>query len=355
MSYTKSERAAIWLDSFGIDYARKAKLIRSMRPLDIAAHFSQCRGAVASAVGEEHCAAMERTLVSADYYAALEKRYAEKGIVCVTYDSDAYPEELRAIPDPPLVLYCRGDLSLLARRKFAIVGSRHTTAQVLRLTERFSEELSKFFVIVSGTADGGDTAALQGASGGVISVLAHGHDHAYPESNAALLERIAGHGLLLSEYLPHEEPRAYRFPARNRIIAALSEGVLVVSGGLKSGTRSTAEHAYAYGKDLFAFPYPPGAPSGAGCNALLKQTARLVDDLVDIASVYGINLTETEEVELTAAERAVFELVREGETHVSQICAACGLQLHELKPVLTLLEMKNLIVACGGNRYAALR
>ena len=357
MPYTKEERSAIWLDSFGIDYARKAKLLASHTPYVLASQFLSLRGEICAAVGEERCAAMEASLRSAQYYGALERSYAEKGIACVTYFSEGYPEALRDIPDPPLVLYCRGDVSLLGRRKFSIVGSRHTSPHILRLTERYARELSKAFVIVSGVADGGDAAALTGAleGGGAIAVLAYGFDFVYPECNAALLRRVEERGLAVTEYLPHEEPRGFRFPARNRILAALGEGVLVVSGGMKSGTRSTADHAYRYGRDVFAFPYAPGVSSGAGCNALLKQYAKLVDDLVDIAAVFGINLTETEEISLTDAERAVFAAVREGEAHITEICAKSGLDALQVNPVLTMLEMKNLIVACGGNRYAALK
>ena len=138
-------------------------------------------------------------------------------------------------------------------------------------------------------------------------------------------------------------------------IVAERDGVLVVSGGEKSGTRITARHAYDLGRDVFAFPYAIGDPAGAGCNKLIKDYAKLTENSVDIASAFGINLTETEEISLTEAERAVYEVVRQGETHLMQISAKTGLKPYELSPVLTLLEMKNLVVSCGGNRYAAIR
>lgn len=359
MPYTKEEKAAIWLDSFGLDRAKKAQVAAAAGSAwELARRFPSLRAAVTAIAGEECCARMEESLASGGYLGGLLEGYARRGIRCVTYHSTLYPSSLRALPEPPLVLYCKGRAELLGERKFAVVGSRRTPAAILAVTEKFAARLARCFAVVSGIADGGDAAALQGAlqGGAAIAVLPYGFDHVYPECNASLLERIVQNGLAVSEYLPQEGPRTFRFLARNRIIAGLAEGVLVVSGGLRSGTRSTAEKAYEYGKDVFAFAYPPGVAEGAGCNALIKQYAKLTDDLVDIGLVYGINLTETEDEapaeELSAAERAVLDALAGGELHVHEIAGKCGLAPHELAPVLTLLEMKGRVAACGGNRYA---
>ena len=356
-SYTKEEKAQIWLDSFGLDYAKKRKLYHLAEgAYPLAASFSRLRGRVEEAVGAEQAAAMERSLRSPDCLRGVLEGYARRSVACVTYASPLYPEELRQIPDPPLVLYCKGDTSLLRTRKFAIVGSRRTQPQILRQTERFAAGLARHFTIVTGLAEGGDTAAALGALavGGLICVLAYGFDHVYPACNADLLAKTEQKGLAVSEYLPHEEPRSYRFPARNRIIAGLSEGVLVVSAGAKSGTRSTADRAFEYGRDVFAFPYNIGAASGVGCNALIKEYAKLADDLVDIAAAFGINLTEAAEKgpALSAVESAVYAAVGEGAAHVEEIARRCGMPAHELAVPLTMLQMKKMIVACGGNRYA---
>lgn len=355
--YTEEERAEIWLDSFGAEYNKKMCLAEQANtPRQLAALFSARFAEAEALVGEKTAAKMKKSLCGG-YFAALLQKYEQKGIACVSYSSPLYPEDLRQLPDPPLVLYCKGNAELLAERKFAVVGSRHTPPQIMKITERYAAELSKHFVIVTGMADGGDSAALLGAlpSGKVISVLAYGFDFVYPECNRALLEKTAKEGLLVSEYTPEVKPRGYLFPARNRVIAGLCDGVLVVSGGEKSGTRITADLAMSYGRDVFAFPYSVGASAGAGCNALIKEYAKLTDNLVDITAAFGINLTETEEISLTEAERAVYEVVRQGETHLMQISEKTGLKPYELSPVLTLLEMKNLVVSCGGNRYAAIR
>ena len=346
--YTKDEKTEIWLDSFRLEYAKKAQLYKlCFEPYDL----------VGEIVGEESLAAMEKSLSSGEYMRSLLAKYTEKGITCVTFSSELYPEDLRQIPDPPLVLYARGNLELLRERKFAIVGSRRTPPAMMKQTERFSSELSEHFVIVTGMAEGGDAAAALGAleSGRLICVLAYGFDFVYPECNRNLLKSGEEKGLVLTEYLPDEKPKPYLFPARNRIIAGIAEGVLVVSGGAKSGTRITADFAYEYGKDVFAFPYSLGSAAGEGCNALIKDYAKLTDNLVDITAAFGINLTEAEEISLSEAERAVFEIIREGEAHVSQISERSGLKVYELPAILTALQMKKLIAPCGGNRYMAVR
>lgn len=354
MEYTKDEKTALWLDGLHIDYARRAKLLAPVpAPYALVRRFSAYAAAVRGVVGEETFARMERSLSSPAFMRDLLTRYAEKGITAVTYYSEGYPAQLKELPDPPLVLYCRGDLSLLQARMFCIVGSRHTPPAVRKLTEKWAGELARHFAIVSGNAPGGDEAALRGAlaaGGKCVCVLAHGLDFVSPETSRNLVAEVGKSGLLVSEYPPETQPRGYLFPARNRILAGLAEGVLVVSGGEKSGTRITAERAYAYGRDVFAIPYQPGAAAGAGCNALIKEYAKLTDNLVDIFAAFGINLTAAEEEALSPAEQSVLAALAD-EAHIGELSAACGLPQYELSAVLILLEMKGLIASCGGNRY----
>ena len=358
-SYTKEEKAEIWLDSFGLDCAKKWS-VRALADSAYAlvARFARERGRIAKIVGEEVCARMESSLGDTGYLPALLAGYAEMGIACVGYSSPRYPELLRQIPDAPLVLYCKGDVSLLRTRMFAVVGSRRTLPQVVRQTEKFAAGLARHFTVVTGLAEGGDTAAALGALavGAVVCVLAYGFDHVYPACNADLLAKAEQKGLVVSEYLPQEEPRGYRFLARNRIIAGMSEGVLVVSAGAKSGTRSTAERAFEYGRDVFAFPYGLGVPSGVGCNALIKEYAKLTDELVDITSAFGINLTEAAQEKaqpaLSPSESAVYAAICAGASHAEEIAKRSGIPAQSLSVPLTLLQMKGKIVSCGGNRYA---
>ena len=356
--YTKEEKAEIWLDSFHLDYGKKARLYQlAKHPLELARRFSSLRSEIEKIVGDAMCNALASSLETSEYVNGLMQTYAEKRIRCVSFSSPLYPELLRQIPDPPFVLYCRGKAELLRERKFAIVGSRRTLPQILRTAERYARDLSPYFSIVTGLADGGDSAVIAGAlaSGKLISVLAYGFDYVYPECNRVLLEKVEKQGLVLTEHLPDEAPRGFLFPARNRIIAGLCEGVLVISGGEKSGTRITADYAYSYGRDVFAFPYSLGVESGIGCNAILKEYAKLTDNLVDIADAFGINLTEAEEIRLTGAELAVYNSLKDGEAHISEIAERTGLKQHEISSVLMLLEMKKLAAPCGGNRWAAVK
>ena len=355
MQYSAKEKTLILFDSIGLDYTKKAAVFKDAGgTLSYIPDRERLILSTARLVGEKESEKLKEVFKeknSEEIFSSYEK----KKIGCVTVFSEDYPELLSEIPNPPFVLYCRGNISLLRARKFAVVGSRRTLPQILKLTEKYASDLAEYFTIVTGLADGGDTAAIKGGleSGKLISVLAYGFDFVYPECNRHLLEKITQKGLAISEYIPSASPQKHMFPFRNRIIAGLSEGVLVVSGGTKSGTKITAKYAYEYGRDVFAFPYTPGIVSGEGCNAIIKEYAKLTDNLVDITSAFGINLTEKEEITLSAAEKAVYFCLREGEKHLSEISEKTGIVSYELMPVLTLLEIKKLIVRCGGNRYCA--
>ena len=279
----------------------------------------------------------------------------KKGIKCVTYISPDYPEGLKNIDEPPVVLYCKGNTELLKSNCFSVVGSRRTSAQALALCKKISGELTSAFTIVTGMAEGADSAVVEGAisSGKVISVLANGFDFFYPANNRALIEKVASHGLLISEYLPHIRPAKYNFPVRNRIIAGLSKGTLVVSAGVKSGALITADLAVEYGREVFAFPYSAGVASGAGCNALIKNGAYLTENILDIFQVFGLDL-KTSEQSLTLS-RDETELLNEikitGEGFLPQIAQKLNKFTYQLIPVAVSLEIKGLITRLGGNRY----
>ena len=205
-----------------------------------------------------------------------------KGVTCVTYFSEDYPQALKNTALPPIVLYCKGNLKLLKERCFAVVGSRRTLPDITAKTKKIAKELSEKFVVVTGMADGADAAVCEGGAQNcrIISVLAYGFDHVYPAVNANLIKTVEKRGLLLSEYPPEIPPQRHNFPIRNRIIAGLSEGTLIVSAGKKSGALITAEYSEEYGRETFAFPYGIGVTSGEGCNHIddrigLHQLLRL--------------------------------------------------------------------------------
>ena len=281
----------------------------------------------------------------------------EAGVSCVTYFSKSYPQSLKYIDTPPVVLYCKGNLSLLNTECFSVVGSRRTLPQILKLCKKTAQELTRHFTVVSGSADGADAAALDGAleSGKVISVLAYGFNYFYPAGNQSLIERVAKCGLLITEYPPETRPQKYLFPIRNRIIAGLSKGTLVVSAGQKSGALITAHNAMEYGRELFAYPYTVGVASGAGCNSLLKNGAVLAENTLDIFDYFGLDFKPQSAAELSGEEKTLLEAIREaGEAFIPQLAEKLGTQPYKLIPTISKLEIKGLIVRIGGNRFTAI-
>lgn len=286
-------------------------------------------------------------------FATLEK----SGVKCVTYFSKDYPKEFINLPEPPLTLYLKGNASLLSGRKFTVVGSRVSLPQTLALCKKISAQLTQKFCVVTGLAEGADTAAITGAlpEGKLISVLAHGFDRVYPASNAQLLTKIYENGLAVSEYPPEVKSSPYNFPARNRLLAALGEGTLVVSAGAKSGALITAGYAEEYSKQVFAFPYSVGVYSGKGCNNLIKNGAFLTENILDIFSVFGLDFIEKPEIPLTENEIAFINAIKQsGEGFLPEIAAKLNKAAFELIPIASSLEIKKVIVRLGGNRYGLL-
>lgn len=358
MQYTAEERAMIWLDSLPqIEYRGKIALLRAAK--DPAALLGEWEKFSAAVIKDGKGRVYNIDRVSRERQAEeLVRSLDEKGYFAISLVSEDYPESLKAIPDPPLVLYGAGRRELLKRRRFCIVGSRITPPWAEKQARTVSEKIASRFVVVTGLAEGGDRAAIDGAldGGDLISVLPCGLDHCYPRSHASLKEKIASRGLLLSEYPPDTPSAKYYFPARNRLLAGLSEGVLVVSAREKrSGALITAGYAAEYGRDVFAFPYNIGIAQGAGCNELIKKGAYLTTGAEDILSAYGMEAPEEQRVSLTQEERLVAETLREhGELHAAKLAQLCRMSLPEAMATLASLEIKNIVVKSGGNRYSAL-
>ena len=208
----------------------------------------------------------------------------------VTLSDAAYPESLLNIEDPPLMLYVMGQAVQHWPEAIAVVGSRNPTPQGLANARRFAEWfVQSGFTVVSGLALGVDAAAHEGALDAAapgqfptIAVVGTGLDQVYPSRNLQLSHRVVQQGLLISEYPIGTPPLAANFPKRNRIIAALSLGTVVVEAALKSGSLITAGQALEQGKDVFAIPGSIHSPQSRGCHALLKQGAKLVETAQDV-------------------------------------------------------------------------
>jgi DNA processing protein len=268
----------------------------------------------------------------------------------------AYPYLLRDLPDAPETLYALGDISLLQTELFTIVGSRRTPMYALKTGKQISEELSHSFTIVTGTADGGDVVAIEGAlmgSGKVICVLAGGFS-ALPQNQLPLLERVAEKGLLLSTHEFETTVRAFSYEYRNKFLSALGANVLVLGAGEKSGALITAKYAKKQGKNIFALPYPPNTEIGKGCNALIKQGAYLTETAEDIFDVLHINVLKAlPKIELSETEEMILETVKTLVSgHIIEIAERTGLPTYKLQGALSALEVKGVITHLGGNRYA---
>lgn len=223
---------------------------------------------------------------------ALKAWRALPGNALVTLADPAYPPRLLTIPDPPLLLYVKGRLDLLRARAVAVVGSRNATPQALEDAGRFARALAASgLAVVSGLALGVDGAAHRGAldqPGGTVAVIGTGADLVYPPAHHALTAQIAALGTIVSEWPLGTPARSANFPQRNRVIAALVEGVVVIEAAQRSGSLITARLANELGRDVFALPGSIHAPLTRGCHGLIKQGAQLVETPDDVLEALNV-------------------------------------------------------------------
>ncbi len=277
----------------------------------------------------------------------------------ITYYDDNYPKNLLSTGQAPLVLFIKGSLPE-TDDKIAIVGSRKATSYGSNVTKMFAGDLAKAgFVIVSGGAKGIDTEAHEGAiaqKGKTIAVFGCGLDVYYPKENKHLFEQIVDFGgCLVSEYLPKEQPIAWHFPARNRIISGLSRGVLVVEANEKSGSLLTANFALETGREVYCIPGSIYSASSRGVHNLIKQGASLVDKPDDILSDLGFCFLKPkaadvqQPVSFTDEEKAVYDSLIVGrDVSVDEIIENTGLDQIKVAIVLLDLEISGFVKSNAG-------
>ena len=215
------------------------------------------------------------------------KNYITKNqITVINISEKGYPSKLKNIYDPPVVVFAKGDLSLLEKEKIAIVGSRDATIYGAKQSYKLAYELAKNnIVIVSGLAKGIDSMSHRGAlsaAGSTIAVIGNGLDIVYPKENYGLYSKIFEKGLIISEFIVGTKPDSKNFPMRNRIISGLSDGVLVVEAKEKSGAMITVDFAIEQGKNVYAVPGNIDEMHSVGCNLLISQGAKLVMNYTDV-------------------------------------------------------------------------
>lgn len=316
-------------------------------------------------IGEETSKILHSWQDHADPMAEIREA-AERGIAIVTQNDAGYPSPLRNAYDPPLLLYVWGKLEERDRHAIGVVGSRRSTNYGNHTTKKLSYQLAQSgFTIISGLARGIDTAAHEAAvaaGGRTIAVIGSGLGKLYPPENLSLAEKIAsGFGAVVSEFPLHTAPDKQTFPMRNRIVAAWSRALLVVECPAWSGSLITANLASEYGKPVFAVPGPIDRPSSAGCNQLIRDGATLVadashilDDLGELPFARTSSPAEPAAAlpELPDEEAAVFAAVSSDESAVDLIIERSGLPAHVVTATLMKLEMRRLVRAFPGFRYA---
>jgi DNA processing protein len=255
--------------------------------------FNQSHEALAEIAGETAARAV-LARPNSDFDAQLDAVIAWcelPGNHVATLDDPAYPPALLTMPDPPPLLYIKGRLDLLHTRAVALVGSRSATPQGAEDAERFARELSQAGVtVVSGLALGIDGAAHRGGLegvGGTVAVIGTGADLVYPAAHHALARQIAAQGAILSEWPLGTPARAANFPQRNRLIAGLVSGVVIVEAAMRSGSLITARLANEMGRDIFALPGSIHAPLSRGCHRIIKQGAKLVETPDEVLEELG--------------------------------------------------------------------
>jgi len=288
----------------------------------------------------------------------------ERGDVELLIESDPrYPARLLELRDPPPLLFARGRLELLERPALAIVGTRRPTTYGREVTRALAAGVSAAgVVVVSGLARGIDGEAHGAAlDGGTIGVLGCGIDVVYPREHARLVEEVGSRGLLLSEFPPGEPPRQYHFPQRNRLIAALSAGVLVVEATRDSGSLITVEHALDLGREVMAVPGPIGRETSVGANELLRDGATIVLGVGDILNALGLPASAAEgatEGEMRPAPPAIagealrlWQVLDDEPRHTDDLAAACGLDAATALVRLLELELGGHARQLSGQRF----
>lgn len=301
-----------------------------------------------------------------------------RGIEVITYLDSNYPILMKETVQPPWIMYARGDRRLLHQPSIAMVGTRMPTVYGRKVGEKLAEQLSNAgLTIVSGLARGIDRVcheAVIRAGGKTIAVFGTGIDHVYPSENTSLAEQIAETGLLLSEYPLGTRARQGLFPERNRIIAGLTLGTLVVEADIRSGSLITADAALEAGRDVFAVPGPITSPKSRGAHNLIRQGAKLVTCAADLLEEYRLDLPNAEQlpynrgrsaetagsaepglfpdIKLSSDEQHIIVLLEQEEQSLDQLIDCLGWDFGHLHSVLLSLIIKKQISQLPGTKYA---
>ena len=273
-----------------------------------------------------------------------------------------YPELLKNIPDPPPILFARGHVELLSELQIAIVGSRNPSKMGIQTAKDFAKSLaSNGFTITSGLALGIDAASHEGAlavHGNTIAVAGTGLDRVYPARHKDLATQIVASGLVISEFPPGTSAIASHFPRRNRIISGLSIGLLVVEAAKQSGSLISARFALEHNRDVFAIPGSIHNPLARGCNALIREGAKLVETSQDIIEELGQhfqplkeNKPQFEQSTLDVEQQKLLNLVQFSPTSIDSLVNETSDSVENISSTLLILELQGHIESVAGGGF----
>ncbi|PAU93429.1 DNA-protecting protein DprA [Aliifodinibius salipaludis] len=299
------------------------------------------------------------------------------GAQIMTYWDDDYPNLLREIYDPPLMLWIKGDRSVLDTDAISIVGTRRVGNYGKEMARKFAKELVDHdLTIVSGLAYGTDGAAHQAAvdaGGKTVAVLGSGIDWIYPSDHKGLAKEIvATGGAVISEFPLGTAPEMGNFPVRNRIVSGMSLGTLIAASGLEGGSMITAKSALDQNREVFVIPHPVGHPNAIGCNSLIKRgMGKLVQNVEDILTEIHVHIKEKKNesdsagiskpsqnkwksMELDNLSTSICEVLAEESLHIDQLAERLEIETHKLMPKLLELEMQDAIRQTAGKNFELL-
>lgn len=356
--YTELEQFVIYLDYIGLSKKKIIELIKTTTSVNSFIERSKTDVQIGLLLGE-----YKNTILGQDLISNIQKvieYLALKQIGATTFISSDYPISLKEIEPMPVVIYYKGDLSLLSNKLLlGIVGTRKPTRYGRSITENFTKVLSKEGVItVSGLAYGIDSEVARNTlqvKGKTVAVLGGGLNAIYPSSNASLATEIVEKGgIVLSEYFPSVRPTKYSFPERNRIISGLSNGVLVIEAGLKSGSLITAMHAIEQNKELFVVPGNIDSKESAGSNKLIEELPHAFTINPEyILEHFGLKKQEKESVshQYTLEESRVVEALCGDSKSFDELCEILKEDSKTLNLLLTEMEISGIIKKLPGNYY----
>lgn len=353
---SEKEKLLVFLSMFELPNKKQEMILQTLKDFSVSMVLKDSRVSDILSAEEFHklvCAYDEQML-----NCAIENMEKD-GIKILTIFSEDYPKKLVDLPDRPLILYAKGDLSLLEEKSLGVVGTRMPSNYGRMVAEKFVDKLARSgLVIVSGLCYGIDEIAHRktlDAGGKTIAVVGSGFNNIYPASNTSLSKEIQEKGLLISEYPPSFKPKRYTFPRRNRIVAGITDGILIVEAAFKSGTIHTKEYALEYGKDIFAVPGNVTSVKSELTNHLIKSgQAECVLSADEIVEFYGFKKQAQKQkvISLNFDEKMIADLLEDGEKDFEYLAKNSKIPVNILNSCLTTLEIRGLIRKLPAQNYA---